>query len=175
MTFKHRAGVLLFLPMLFFGLGSLTAGVATSTATFIAPEPATLLDAVAGGNDEAMVRMISEGEDPGLPAVLKRPVLYWARGETVSPLLLAIGGGDINKVAYMAKHTQQIAAPPNDQGLCAAARYGHTNVVRFLIKMGVPAVPREGCGMLKRPEDIAAKYGSSGLAKELQQYRTGAD
>jgi hypothetical protein len=86
MMFKHRAGVLLFLPMLFFGLGSLTAGVATSIATFIAPEPATLLDAVAGGNDEAMVRMISEGEDPGLPAVLKRPVhLLGAWGDSIAP------------------------------------------------------------------------------------------
>jgi hypothetical protein len=175
MTLTHRAAILLFLPVLFFGLGILTAGVATRTAKLIAPEPATLLDAVAGGNDEAMFRMMSAGDDPGLPAVLERPVLHWERGVVVSPLLIAIGGGDINKVAYMAKHTQRIADPPNDQGLCAAACYGHSDIVRFLMKMGVPAVPKNGCGVMRRPEDVAAKYGSGSLAKELRRYRVGAD
>jgi hypothetical protein len=171
MTLAHRMVILSFLPVLFFGLGILAAGVATRTAILIAPEPVTLLDAVAWGNDEAMFRKMSEGDDPGLPDVLKRSVLHWERGDTVSPLLVAIGEGDLNKVAYMAKHTQRIADPPNDQGLCAAARYGHSNIVRFLIKMGVPAVPKNGCGELKRPEDVAAKYGSASLAKELRQYR----
>jgi hypothetical protein len=175
MTLAHRMAILSFLPVLFFGLGFLAAEVATRTAMLIAPEPKTLLDAVTGGNDEAMFRMMSEGDDPGLPDVLKRSVLYWERGETVSPLLIAIGEGDLNKVAYMAKHTQRIADPPNDQGLCAAARYGHSNIVRFLMNLGVPAVPKNGCGELKRPEDIAAKYGSASLARELRQYRLGGD
>jgi hypothetical protein len=175
MKLTHRMAILSFLPLLFFGLGILAAGVATRTAILIAPEPVTLLDAVAGGNDEAMFRMISAGVDPGLPDVLKRPVLHWPRGATVSPLMVAIGGGDINKVIYMAKQTPRIAAPPNDQGLCVAARYGDSNIVRFLMKLGVPAVPKNGCGELKRPEDVAAKYGSASLARELRQYRLGAD
>jgi hypothetical protein len=175
MTLNHRMTMLLFLPVLFFGFGILSAGLATRTAILIAPEPKTLLDAVAGGNDEAMFRMMSEGDDPGRPDVLKRSVLYWEHGDTVSPLLVAIGQGDINKVAYMAKHTQRIAEPPNDQGLCAAARYGHSNIVRFLMKMRAPAVPKDGCRELKRPEDIAAKYGSASLGRELRQYRLGTN
>ena len=80
-----------------------------------------------------MFRMMSRGRRSGLPGVLKRPVLHWKREATVSPILVVIGEGDINKVAYMAKQTQRIAAPPNDQGLCAAASYGHSNIVRFLM------------------------------------------
>jgi hypothetical protein len=174
MTLTNRVAILLFLPLLFFGAGMLTAGVATTAAKLIAPEPVTLLDAVAMGHDEATFRMISEGDDPGLPGVLKRPVFHWRRGDTVSPLLIAIGGGDINYVAYMARHTQRIADSPNDQALCVAARYGHSNVARFLMKMGAAAVPKSGCGKLRRPEDVAAKYGSGGLAEELRRYRMGA-
>ena len=85
MTLNHRETMLSFLPVLFFGFGILSAGVATRTAILIAPEPQTLLDAVAGGNDEAMFRMMSEGDDPGRPGVLKRPVLHWEHGDTVSP------------------------------------------------------------------------------------------
>jgi hypothetical protein len=163
--------MLLILPVLFFGLGTMSAGMATKLVTLVAPDPETLLDAVAGGNDEAMFRMMSEGQDPGLPGALKHSVLYWMRGDIVSPLLVVIGEGDINKLAYMAKHTHRIAEPPNDQGLCAAARYGHSNVVRFLIKLGVRAVPENGCGEMKTPEEIAAKYGSASLARELREYR----
>jgi hypothetical protein len=174
MTLTNRVPILLFLPLLFFGVGMLTARLATTAAKLIAPEPSTLLDAVAGGNDEAMFRMISAGDDPGLPVVLERPVLNWERGDTVSPLLVAIAGGDINKIAYMAKHTQRIADPPNDQGLCAAARYRHSNIARFLMNMRVPPVPKNGCGKLRRPEDVAAKYRSGSLAEELRRYRIGA-
>jgi hypothetical protein len=174
MTLTNRVPFLLFLPLLFFGAGMLSAGVATRAAKLIAPEPVTLLDAIVIGNDEAIFRMISEGDDPGLPGVLGSPVLHWRRGDTTSPLLVAIGGGDINKVAYMAKHTQRIAESPNDHALCVAARYGHSNVARYLMKMGAPAVPKNGCGKLRRPEDVAAKYGSGSLAKELRQYRMAA-
>ncbi len=126
MTLTNRVPFLLFLPVLFFGAGMLSAGLATRAAKLIAPEPVTLLDAIVIRNDEAIFRMISEGDDPGLPGVLGSPVLHWRRGDTTSPLLVAIGGGDINKVAYMAKRTQRIADPPNDQALCVAARYGHS-------------------------------------------------
>ena len=40
---------------------------------------------------------------------------------------------------------------------------------------GPPAVPKNRCGELKRPEDIAAKYGSASLARELRQYRLGTN
>jgi hypothetical protein len=174
MTLTNRVPILLFLPLLFFGAGILSAGVATTAAKLIAPEPVTLLDAVVIGHDEAVFRMISVGDDPGLPGVLRSPVLHWRRGDTTSPLLVAIGRGDLNKVTYMERHTQRIADSPNDQALCVAARYGHSNVARFLMKMGVPAVPKNGCGKLRRPEDVAAKHGSGQLAKELRQYRMAA-
>jgi hypothetical protein len=173
MTSSWRIAIMS-LPMLFFGLGVLAAGVATRTAIFIAPEPKTLLDAVAGGNDEAMFRMMSVGDDPGLPAVLKRSVLHWVRGDTVSPILIEIGRGDINKVTYMAKNTRRLGEPPNDEALCVAARYGHSNIVRLLMKIGVPPVPKNGCGELGTPEDVATKYGSINLARELRQYRLDA-
>ena len=64
-----------------------------------------------------------------------------------------------------------MAQSPNDLALCVAARYGHSNIARFLMKRGVPAVPKNGCGELRRPEDIAQKQGSGGLARELRQYR----
>jgi len=175
MTLTNRVPILLFLPLLFFGAGILSAGLAITAAKSIAPEPITLLDAVAMGNDEAIFRMISEGYDPGLPGVLESPVFHWRRGDITSPILVAIGGGDINKVAYMARHTQRIADSPNDQALCVVARYGHSNVARFLMKMGAPVVPKNGCGKLRRPEDVAAKYGSGSLAEELRRYRTGTN
>jgi hypothetical protein len=84
MTLTHRMAILSFLPLLFFGLGILAGGVAMRTAILIAPETETLLDAVAGGNDEAMFRKMSEGDDPGLPDVLKSSALHWERGDTVS-------------------------------------------------------------------------------------------
>jgi hypothetical protein len=171
MTLIHRMALVSFLPLLFFGLGILAAGVATRTAILIAPEPETLLDAVAWGNDEVMFRMMSEGDDPGLPDILKRSVLHWRRGDSVTPILVEIGNGDINKVAYMAKNTRRLWEPPNDEALCVAARYGHSSIVRLLMKMGVPPVPRNGCGELGRPEDVAAKYGSINLSSELRQYR----
>ena len=171
MTPMKRLAVLLLLPLLSFCAGTISARVATTAVKLAAPEPLTLLDAVASGQDEAMLRMISKGADPGLPGSLKRPVLHWRRGDTTSPLLIAIGGGDLNKVAYMMKYTRRIADPPNDQGLCVAARYGHTNLAQLLMKMKVPAVPKFGCGKLKRPEDVAEKFGSRGLAKALRSYR----
>jgi hypothetical protein len=171
MTRTNRVPILLLLPLLVFGAGILSAGVATTAAKLIAPEPVTLLDAVATGHDEAIFRMISEGDDPGLPDVLGSPVLHWRRGDSTSPLVVAIGGGDINMVAYLARRTKRIADSPNDQALCVVARYGHSNVARFLMKMGASAVPKSGCGKLRRPEDVATKYGSGSLAKELQRYR----
>ena len=172
MKLIRRALPLLVLPTFFFGAGMLTAVVATGVARLIAPEPVTLLDAVAEGNYEAMFRMTSAGYDPGLPDVLKFSVLHWDRGEKTSPLLVAIGGGDINIIAYLTKHTTRLAEFPNDQALCIAARYGHSNVARHMMARGVPAVPRSGCdGTLNRPEDVAEKFDSQGLAKALRAYR----
>jgi ankyrin repeat protein len=167
----RRAFLLLVLSMLFFGAGIATADVAKWAVTLIAPEPVTLLDALAEGNDEAMFRMTSEGSDPGLPDILKFSVLHWDRGEKTSPLLVAIGGGDMNIVAYLTKHTTRLREFPNDQALCVAARYGHTNIARYLMARGVPAVPKSGCGTLNRPEDVAKKFGNHSLAKALRSYR----
>jgi hypothetical protein len=171
MTFTYRVPIVLGLPVLFFGAGMLTAEMAPRAAELAAPEPVALIDAVAARHEEAIVRMILAGEDPGLSVVLKRPVFHWRRGETTSPLLVAIAGGDLNRVAYLARRTQRITDPPNDQALCVAARYGHSNIARFLMEMEVPALPKSGCGTLRRPEDVAEKYGARRLAKELWQYR----
>jgi hypothetical protein len=171
MSIKRRASLLLLLPFLFFGAGALMAGIATETAKLAAPKPVTLLDAAAVMQDEAILRMVSAGEDPGLPVVLKHPALVWEIGDTTSPLLVAIVGGEVNRVAYMAKHTQRLAEPPNDLALCLAARFGHSNIARFLMKIGATAVPKNGCGDIRRPEDIAKKHGFGGLARELRQYR----
>ncbi len=93
MTLTNRVPILLFLPLLFFGAGILSAGLAITAAKSIAPEPITLLDAVAMGNDEAIFRMISEGYDPGLPRseslihrMIKRCVSWPA---TATPMLPA--------------------------------------------------------------------------------------
>jgi hypothetical protein len=171
MTFTSRAPLLLTLPLLFFAAGALAAGVATRLAELIAPEPATLLEAAAVGQDEAIYRMVSAGEDPGLPVVLKRPLLRWKRGDAISPLLVAIALGKGRQVAFLAKHTERLAEAPNDLALCVAAHYGKIAAARFLMKRGAPAVPKNGCGEMERPEDIAKKYGSGRLSRELRQYR----
>lgn len=162
---------MLFLPLLFFGTGALIAGLSIRTAKLMAPEPVTLVDAAAVGQDDAIFRMVLAGEDPGLPVVLEHPLIHWKKGEVTSPLLVAIAVGDLGKSAYMARHTRRLADPPNHLALCVAARYGHTNVARFLMKMGVPPVPKDGCGELERPEDVAAKYREGGLSRELRRYR----
>ena len=171
MKTTYRALLLLALPVLLFGAGMLTAGVVSRAVSLIAPEPVTLLDAVADKNDEAMLRMVSAGDDPGLPDVLRLSMFHWHRGETTSPLLVAIGGGDINIVSYLTKHTARIADAPNDQALCIAARYGHSSVARYMMAKGVPAVPKAGCGTQRRPEDVAKEFGSHGLADVLRAYR----
>ena len=102
---------------------------------------------------------------------LKFPVLHWQRGQETTPLLVAVGRGDINIVAYLALNTKKIGIPPNDQALCVAARYGHTNVANYLIERNVSAVPRGGCGSEALPEDVAKKYQSFSLADVLQRYR----
>jgi hypothetical protein len=91
----------LILPLLMFGMSALAAKLAAQGAKFIAPEPITLLDAAMLENDEALLRM-----------VLERPVFEWRRGDQVSPLLVAIAGGDTNRVAYMARHTAHLGDTP---------------------------------------------------------------
>jgi hypothetical protein len=171
MTIAHRLPVLLALPFVFFGAGAMTAVVATKVVTLIAPKPATLLDAAAAGDEEVIFRKVSAGEDPGLPVVLDRPLFHWQSGDVVSPLLAAIVGGDPNEIAYLVQATRRWAEPPNDRALCVAARHDNGSAARYLMKIGAPAVPKEGCGEAQKPEDVAAKYGASGLARELRQYR----
>jgi hypothetical protein len=145
MTITRRPPILFILPLLFFGAGALTAGVATETAKLVTVEPVTLLDAAARGDDDAIFRMVSAGEDPGAPVVLQRPMFQWRRGDTTSPLLVAIAEGDLDNVAYMMKHTRRLADPPNDEAPCVAARFGRGQIAQFLSKMG-PLVPKTGCG-----------------------------
>jgi hypothetical protein len=171
MTIAYRLSLLALLPVLLFGGGALIGDVATRVAKLVAPEPLTLLQAVATGDDDAIFRMVVAGEDPGLPTVLERRLIYWRPGDTTSPLLVAIADGDLNRVAYLARNTEHLAEPPNDLALCVAARLGHANLARFLMKIGAPAVPKIGCGELSRPEDFARKYRSGSLARELRQYR----
>jgi ankyrin repeat protein len=171
MTMRRTAVILLILPILFFGIGAIIARGATQVAELVAPKADTLLDAASLGQSGAIFRMLSAGDDPGLPVQLDRPLLHWKRGDVTSPILVAVAVGDITEVAYMFRHTQRMAEPPNDTALCLAAQFGHSNIVRFLIKKGVPPVPRNGCGEIERPEDVALKFGSAGLAKELRQFR----
>jgi hypothetical protein len=176
MTAATRSAVvplLLLLPVAFFAAGALGAYLATRAATLMAPEPVTLLEAVELKQDEAIFRMVSAGEDPGRPVVLERPLLHWRKGDTTSPLLVAVVDGEINLVAYLVKSTGHLADPPNDRALCLAAQFQHANIARFLMKIGAPAVPKEGCGVDKPPEDVAKKSGAGQLVRELHQYRKG--
>jgi hypothetical protein len=141
-----RAPLLLLAPLLSFGAGALTAGVATEAARLLWVEPVTLLDAAARGDDDAIVRIVSAGEDPGAPVVLQRRVFQWRPGDTTSPLLVSIAEGKLDQAAYMIRHTQRLADPPNDQALCVAAQFGNDKITRFLTKMRAPAVPQNGCG-----------------------------
>jgi ankyrin repeat protein len=170
MTFASRATVLVLAPLLFFGAGALTAVVATETVKRVAVEPTTLLDAAARGDDDAIFRIVAAGEDPGVQVTLQRQVFQWQSGDTTSPLLVAIAEGDFDNVTYMVKHTGHLADPPNDQALCVAARFGQSEIARFLIQRGVPAVPKDDCAG-KRPEDLAAERGSASLADALRRYR----
>ena len=170
MTIVSRGSFLLLLPFLFFGGGALTAGVATEAAKRVAVEPTSLLEAAAKGDDDAIFRIVSAGQDPGSLAVLQRRVFQWQRGDATSPLLVAIAKGDFDNVTFMLKHTQHLADPPNDQALCVAARFGRFDIARFLMQKGVPAVPWNGC-VGGRPEDLAAERGFGSLADELHQYR----
>ena len=172
MTTAGRLFVLLALPLLFCSAGALSAVWATKAVKLIAPEPVTLIDAVAAGDEEATYRMVSAGKDPGLPVALERSVFHWRKGDVVSPLLVAVVESDPNQIAYLAQQTRRLSEPPNDEALCVAARYGNSNVARLLMKLRVPVVPENGCGEIRMPEDVAAKYGSGGLSKELRQYRT---
>ena len=166
-----RITLLLLLPIVAFAAGASTGSLANRAVRIIAPEPHTLLDAATLGQEDAIFRMISAGEDPGRPVLLERPLLSWRRGDTTTPLLVAIANGELNQVAFMVRHTQRLTDSPNDSALCIAARFGHANIARFLMKIGVPAVPKNGCGELMRPEDVAARYGSGRLSKELEAYR----
>jgi ankyrin repeat protein len=170
MTFASRAPILLLAPLLFFGAGALTAVVATETVKRVAVEPTTLLDAAARGDDDAIFRILSAGEDPGAQVVLQRQVFQWQPGDTASPLLVAIAEGDFDNVTYMVKHTGHLADPPNDQALCVAARFGQSEIAKFLMQRRVSAVPKDGCAG-KRPEDLAAEQGSASLADALRRYR----
>ena len=67
MTFASRASLLLLVPLLSFGAGALTAEVASETAKLVTVEPVTLQEAAARGDDDAIFRMVSAGEDPGTP------------------------------------------------------------------------------------------------------------
>jgi hypothetical protein len=174
MSSKHQMSFLLLFPLLSFSVGGAVAATAAWVTQLMVPTPLSLLDAVKLGHDDAIFNMMSAGADPGGAVILKYPVLEWKRGDTTSPLLLAIAGGDINKVAYMVKHTRLLTEPPNDLGLCVAAQFGHSNLARLLMKQGASPVPKKGCGDLAKPEDVARKFGSSGLAKELQRYRIDA-
>lgn len=145
MTLVSRTPLLLLLPFFFFGVGALTAGVATEEVKRVAVEPSTLLDAAAKGDDDAIFRIVSAGQDPGDPVVLQRQVFQWRRGDTTSPLLVAIAEGDFDNITYMLKHTRRLAEPPNDQALCVAARFGQSDIAQFLLQRGAPVVPPEGC------------------------------
>ena len=174
MKTTHRFPILLMLPLVFAGAGMLAALMATKAATLITPEPVTLLDAAATGNDEAIFRMVSAGQDPGSPVILERTVFHWRQGDVASPLLAAIAADStLSEITYLVSQTRRLTESPNDQALCVAARYGRSGVAEFLMETGAPAVPKGGCGEAKWPEEIAKKYGSSGLARQLRQYRIG--
>ena len=69
MTLVRRLLFLVAVSALFFCTGMVTAGIAYRAIVWITPEPLTLLDAVAQANDDAVLRMVSAGADPGLPGV----------------------------------------------------------------------------------------------------------
>ena len=91
---------MLSLPLLFFGLGTVIAILATQAANLVAPNPATLVEAAAAKQADAIVTLVLLGQDPGKPVVLKRSVYQWKRGGTTSPLLVAIAGGKLKPVSY---------------------------------------------------------------------------
>ncbi len=171
MTFMRRAPVLLILPFLFFGAGALTAAVATLATTLIAPKLDTLVEAAMLGQEDAIFRLVSAGDDPGLPTVLQRPMFRWRAGDTTTPLLVAVAFGDLRLVGYMLKNTKRMADPPNDQALCVAARFGHSDVTRLLMEVGAPAVPINGCGEQRWPEDIAYHRRAKSMGDLLRDYR----
>ncbi len=172
MTFTRRAPFLLILPFLFFGAGALTAAVATRATALIAPKLDTLVEAAMLGQEDAIFRLVSAGDDPGLATVLQRPMFRWRVGDTTSPLLVSVAFGDLRLVAYMLKNTKRLAEAPNDKALCVAARFGHSNVARLLIEVGAPAVPRDGCGgEQRRPEDVAYQRRAKSLGDLLRDYR----
>ena len=170
MIAMRRTAVLLLLPLVFFGTGAIVAGLSIRAAKLVAPEPVTLLDAAVLGRDDVIFRMVTAGEDPGHPVVLERSSIHGSKGDTTSPLLVAIATGDLSRITYMLKQTQRMADPPNDLALCIAAKYGHSNVARHLIEIGAP-VPKDGCGDGKMPEDIAVERGAKSLAARLRRYR----
>jgi hypothetical protein len=150
MTLVSRAPVLLLAPLLFFGAGALTAVVATETVKRVAVEPATLLDAAARGDDDAIFRFVSAGQDPGAQVVLQRRLFQWQPGDTVSPLLVAIAEGDLDNVTYMIRHTERLTDSPNDQALCIATRFGHSDIAKFLMQKMVRLPSKKVCDRSSR-------------------------
>ena len=167
----NRGICLLGLPLLLFCAGAGVAAVGIEAVQSIAPEPANLLEAVAQGHNDEIFNRVSAGEDPGRSAVVAHAMFHWRPRDTTSPLLVAIAGGDINKVAYMVNHTALMASPPNDLALCVVARYGHSNIAQLLMKRGALPVPKDRCGEEATPEDVARRYENFGLGETLRDYR----
>ena len=164
---------LLVWPAVFFVLGAVVALAAIRVVEFAWPEPKTLLEAVEQQWTGTTYRMIAHGEDPGISVKAKRQILqYWGPGQTTSPLLVGIARGDADLVAYMVENTRLLETAPNDQALCVAGRFGHSNVAKVLFRAGVVASPLDRCdGQGARPEDIAERFGHGSMAKALRHYR----
>lgn len=172
MTGARRQWLLFGLPVLAVVAGFLVGRGAAAMATLTAPEPATLIQAAAEGQRDAIVRMVQAGEDPGLPTVLEQPVFGWSRGDVVSPFLISIARGDKEQVAFLLTSTKHKAEAPNDQALCVVARLGNLSVAAILFKLGVPGGPAKGCdGQQEMPEAVAARFGNTSLAGALRTYR----
>jgi hypothetical protein len=173
MTVSRRQWLLLGLPVLAVVGGFLVGRGAAALSTLTAPEPPTLVQAVAQGQWDTIVRMIEAGEDPGLPIVLEQPIFGWSRGDVVSPLLVGIAQGDKKQVAFLLSSTKHKADAPNDQALCVVARFGHSDVAEVLFRLGVPGGPEKGCdGHQEMPEDVAMRFRNVNLAVAIRNYRT---
>lgn len=172
MNLSRPSPLLLMMPLLFFGAGALTAAVAARLTGLVAPKLKTLMEAASLGQEEAILQLVTSGEDPGKAAMVQRPVYHWKSGDTTTPLLVTIAGGDLRLVAFMLKHTTRLAESPNDRALCISAQYRHSSVTRLLLEKNAPAVPKDGCSKNERmPEDIAFKGHAKELGNLLREYR----
>ena len=154
MNDKPRLILLFAIPALFLGVGAFAASMATTGAKKAAPVATTLLEAVLFEQDDLIIEHVLDGDDPGQAITLRRAVFHWNIGDNVSPLLIAVAQGRPRRVAFLLRYTDKLEEVPNDQSLCVAARYRHSNVTRLLTQAMKDWSATPQCNGTRSSEDV---------------------